>query len=81
MTHQAIIQFISDRAKNMDSSILTPILPCTLDDLGFDSLDKIELFTDLSDTTGIDIKDNEMSLLKTVEDVVNYFAPTPIGDV
>ena len=73
MTHQAVIQFISDRAKSMDSSILTPVLSYTLDDLGFDSLDKIELFTDLSDTTGIYIKDNEMSLLKTVLDVVNYF--------
>lgn len=41
------------------------------DDLGFDSLDKIEVCMQIEKDFGIEIHDDEMDRIKTVGDVVN----------
>lgn len=41
------------------------------DDLGFDSLDKIEVCMEIEKDFGIAIHDDEMDRIKTVGDVVN----------
>jgi acyl carrier protein len=42
------------------------------DDLGADSLDVVELVMAFEDEFGIDIPDEDVGNLKTVEDAVNY---------
>ncbi|MEN9782623.1 MAG: acyl carrier protein [Pseudomonadota bacterium] len=44
----------------------------TLNDLGADSLDVVELIMALEEEFGIEIPDNEAEKLKTVGDVVSY---------
>lgn len=44
----------------------------TLDQLGMDSLDNIELIMKLEETFGIEISDEEADKIKTVSDVVKY---------
>jgi len=43
-----------------------------VDDLAADSLDFIELITAVEDTFGIEIPDDDMEKLQTVQDAVNY---------
>jgi len=43
-----------------------------VDDFGADSLDFIELITAVEDTFGIEIPDDDMEKLGTVQDAVNY---------
>ena len=43
-----------------------------VDDFGADSLDFIELITAVEDTFGIEIADEDMEKLQTVQDAVNY---------
>lgn len=42
------------------------------DDLEFDSLDAVEFVMTIEDEFGVTISDDELSDLKTVQDVVNY---------
>jgi acyl carrier protein len=43
-----------------------------VDDFGADSLDFIELITAVEDTFGIEIPDDDMEKMVTVQDAVNY---------
>ena len=43
-----------------------------VDDLGADSLDVVELVMALEEQFGIDIPDDDVNNLKTVQDVVDY---------
>ena len=43
-----------------------------LDDLGADSLDIVELMMALEDTFDIEVNDDEVTKLKTVNDIVQY---------
>ena len=44
----------------------------TFVDLGFDSLDTVELIMKLEEELGIEISDSEAEKLKTVQDVIDY---------
>lgn len=44
----------------------------SFEDMGMDSLDKIELLMDLEDEFGIDIPDDTMSYLETFGEIVDY---------
>jgi acyl carrier protein len=43
-----------------------------LDDLGADSLDIVELIMAMEDNFGIDISDDDLVKIRTVQDIVNY---------
>lgn len=73
MKPEEIVKFVNNRAKAMDQKITEAILETTLDDLGFDSLDKIELLCDLSDKTSTSLGDSKPNHFKTVKDIVDYF--------
>ncbi|MCD6486978.1 MAG: acyl carrier protein [Syntrophobacterales bacterium] len=43
-----------------------------IDDLGADSLDIVELIMAMEDNFGIDISDDDLVKIRTVQDIVNY---------
>ena len=43
-----------------------------IEDLGADSLDVVEMIMDLEDEFGITLPDEEVSNMKTIQDVINY---------
>lgn len=43
-----------------------------IDDLGADSLDIVELIMALEDTFGMDISDDDLAKIHTVQDVIDY---------
>ena len=45
-----------------------------LEDLEMDSLDVVEIIMSLEDEFGVEIPDDEIEGIKTVEDLVNYLA-------
>ncbi len=68
MTSEEIEIFISNRAmKDIETQ------ESTLDELGLDSLDKLEIVYDLSDRTRIPVEEAKTNQFKTVKDVVDYF--------
>ena len=50
---------------------MTPEMSFT-DDLGADSLDVVELVMELEDNFGIQISDDDVEEIRTVEDIVKY---------
>lgn len=53
------------------------ILPnSTWEEMGLDSLDKVEVMMDLEDEFGIEIPDEVMSYLDNVEEIVEYITRT-----
>jgi acyl carrier protein len=43
-----------------------------IDDLGADSLDLVELIMEMEENFGLQISDEELEKIRTVQDVVNY---------
>lgn len=43
-----------------------------IDDLGADSLDLVELIMAMEETFGIEISDDELGKIRTIQDVVDY---------
>jgi len=43
-----------------------------IDDLGADSLDLVELIMEMEENFGIQISDEELEKIRTVQDVINY---------
>jgi acyl carrier protein len=63
---------IVDQLSISDEDIIT--VDTTLEDLGADSLDLVELVMTLEDEFNIQIEDDAMDSLKTVGDVLDYIA-------
>jgi acyl carrier protein len=43
-----------------------------IDDLGADSLDLVELIMEMEENFGIQISDEELEKIRTIQDVINY---------
>jgi len=46
----------------------------TFDELGFDSLDSVELVVAMEENLGVDIQDEDAEKIQTVDDAVNIFS-------
>jgi acyl carrier protein len=51
------------------------------DDLAIDSLSMVEIIGAVQDRFGVDVSDEDMKDLKTVQDVVSYVQRAPRSDV
>ena len=63
-------QIIVDQL-GVEASEVTPA-SSFVDDLGADSLDRVELIMALEETFGIEIPDDDAEKIATVQDAVNY---------
>jgi acyl carrier protein len=43
-----------------------------IDDLGADSLDLVELIMEMEENFGVEISDEELQNIRTIQDVINY---------
>ncbi|PKN71311.1 MAG: acyl carrier protein [Deltaproteobacteria bacterium HGW-Deltaproteobacteria-12] len=43
-----------------------------IDDLGADSLDLVELIMEMEEVFGLEIADEELEKIRTIQDVINY---------
>lgn len=68
-TQQKLIDTIAQQL-NIDKSTITPHV--TLQHLGADSLDLVELIMKFEDQFGIEINDEDAEKLQTLVDVVDY---------
>jgi acyl carrier protein len=67
---ERVKQIIVDQL-GVDAADVTPA-SSFVDDLGADSLDRVELIMALEETFGIEIPDEDAEKIATVQDVVDY---------
>lgn len=68
-TSNKVIEIVAQKLK-IDKSTITPI--STLQDLGADSLDLVEIVMKLEEVFGIEINDEDAEKLHNISDVVEY---------
>ena len=74
MTEQEIqtgLGEIVDEVAGVPADEVTPD-KCVVDDLDIDSLSMVEIAVAAQDKFGVEIPDDELKNLKTVQDVINY---------
>lgn len=71
--NNAIYQVVADIIADVMSISASEVAPeKTMKDLNVDSLDMLDIVTSLEDHYGIEIPDDALDCIKTVEDAVNY---------
>ena len=68
-TYRKIVDIVAEKL-SVDKATIAPHV--TLEDLGADSLDMVEIIMKLEEQFDIEINDEEAETLKTLDDVVNY---------
>lgn len=71
--NDAIYQVVADIIADVMSFSADEVAPeKTMKDMNVDSLDMLDIVTSLEDHYGIEIPDDALDSIKTVEDAVNY---------
>lgn len=71
--NNAIYQVVADIIADVMSFSVEEVAPeKTMKDMNVDSLDMLDIVTSLEDHYGIEIPDDALDSIKTVEDAVNY---------
>jgi acyl carrier protein len=70
-----VIAFIVSKAENVDASKIT--IASKLEDLGFDSLDTVQLLFDAEETFGVSFDGEEVKSLRSVGDIIAYIDKHP----
>lgn len=71
--NDAIYQVVADIIADVMSISADEVAPeKTMKDMNVDSLDMLDIVTSLEDHYGIEIPDDALDCIKTVEDAVNY---------
>jgi len=68
-TYNKVVEIITQKVK-VEKNIVTPT--STLQDLGADSLDMVEIVMKLEEVFGIEINDEDAEKLHNVQEVANY---------
>lgn len=63
---------IIDQLSISDEDLITP--ETTLEDLGADSLDMVEVIMAIEDEFDVQIKDEDLETLKSVSDLIDYIS-------
>lgn len=69
---EKIKAIVMDQLAITDEDMITP--NTTLEDLGADSLDMVEVIMAIEDEFDVQIKDEDLETLKTVSDLINYIS-------
>ncbi|PSJ18507.1 acyl carrier protein [Nitrosomonas supralitoralis] len=70
-----VIEFIASKVENIDASMITTA--SKFDELGFDSMDTIQLLFDAEDTFGVSFEGEEVKGLRSVGDIIDYINKHP----
>lgn len=70
-----VIEFIASKAEKVDASSITNT--SRLEDLGFDSLDTVQLLFDAEEAFGVNFDGEEVRGLRSVGDIIDYISKHP----
>lgn len=70
-----VIEFIASKVDNVDASTVTTA--SKFDELGFDSMDTIQLLFDAEDAFGVTFDGEEVKTLRSVGDIITYINEHP----
>ncbi len=70
-----VIAFIASKVENIDVSTITTA--SKFEELGFDSLDTVQLLFDAEDTFGVSFDGEEVKGLRSVGDIIDYIGRHP----
>lgn len=70
-----VIAFIASKVENIDASTITAA--SKFGELGFDSMDTIQLLFDAEDTFGVSFDGEEVKGLSSVGDIIDYISKHP----
>lgn len=70
-----VIAFIASKVENKDVSTITTA--SNFEELGFDSLDTVQLLFDAEDTFGVSFDGEEVKGLRSVGDIIDYISKHP----
>ena len=72
---EKVIQFIASKVENADISTITTA--SKFEELGFDSLDTVQLLFDAEETFGVSFDGDEVKSLRSVGDIIDYINKHP----
>lgn len=70
-----VIAFIASKVENVDISTITTA--SKFEELGFDSMDTVQLLFDAEDAFGVTFDGDEVKALRSVGDIVEYMKKHP----
>ena len=70
-----VIEFITSKVENIDVSTITTA--SKFEELGFDSLDTVQLLFDAEETFGVNFDGEEVKSLRSVGDIIDYISKYP----
>lgn len=70
-----VIAFIASKVENIDASSITTA--SKFEELGFDSLDTVQLLFDAEDIFGVSFDGEEVKGLRSVGDIIDYIDKHP----
>ncbi|HLP80948.1 MAG TPA: acyl carrier protein [Nitrosomonas sp.] len=70
-----VIAFIASKTENIDTATITTA--SKFEELGFDSLDTVQLLFDAEETFGVNFDGDEVKGLRSVGDIIDYMSKHP----
>ena len=70
-----VIEFIASKVDNVNATTVTTA--SKFDELGFDSMDTIQLLFDAEDTFDVTFDGEEVKTLRSVGDIITYISEHP----
>ena len=70
-----VIEFIASKVENIDVSTITTA--SKFEELGFDSMDTVQLLFDAEETFGVTFDGDEVKTLRNVGDIIEYMKNHP----
>ena len=70
-----VIEFIASKVENADAPTITTA--SKFEELGFDSMDTVQLLFDAEDAFGVTFDGEEVKNLRTVGDIITYISEHP----
>ena len=69
---EKVIEFIASKVEDVDASTISAA--SEFEDLGLDSMDRIQLLFDAEETFGVTFEDDEVKDFHCVKDIIDYIS-------
>jgi len=69
---EKVIEFITSKVEDVDPSTITAT--SEFEELGLDSMDRVQLLFDAEETFGVTFEDEEVKAFHCVKDIIDYIS-------
>ncbi|MDR4518750.1 MAG: acyl carrier protein [Nitrosomonas sp.] len=69
---EKVIEFIASKVEDVDASTITAT--SEFEELGLDSMDRVQLLFDAEETFGVTFEDDEVKDFHCVKDIIDYIS-------